>query len=403
MATSFVVRATHAFDGQRFVPDGLQVQVQGDRIVAVRPAHAPLPVGLPVLDRPDTTLLPGLIDTHVHLVAGAEPDALSLDAGRSADQREQVIRQSLLQQVRAGVTAVRDLGDNRFAVVDRTVRDDEPSVVGSGPPITSVGGHCAALGGAVSGVSALRAAVAERHERGAQIVKLIVSGGAMTAGSDLLLDQFEDADVRVMVDEAHRRGLPVTAHAHSVSAVQTCLTADVDAIEHCTCLTAAGIHTPSEVVDALAARRIWVCPTFGRLPALPPSPQAIEVMRRTGMTLDARFAQVGRLYAAGVPLTAGSDAGIHPAKPHGVLAYAVGELVRSGLPVDAAVAAATSGAAEACGLATTAGRLRPGMVADLVVVDGDVERDVSALTRIRDVVLRGRSVVVSDSERPALS
>jgi imidazolonepropionase-like amidohydrolase len=118
-------------------------------------------------------------------------------------------------------------------------------------------------------------------------------------------------------------------------------------------------------------------------------------MRRTGMTLEARFAQVGRLHAAGVPLLAGSDAGIHPAKPHGVLAYAVDELVRSGLPVDAAVRAATSASAEACGLAGTAGRLRPGMVADLVVVDGNLERDVLALTRIRDVVLRGRPVIVS--------
>jgi imidazolonepropionase-like amidohydrolase len=402
MARSFVVRAAHAFDGERFLADGAQVHVEGDRIVTVRPRDAHLQDGRPVLDRPGATVLPGLIDTHVHLVAGGEPDALPLDAGRSVAERAQVIRRSLLGQVRAGVTTVRDLGDNRFAVVDRTVRDDEPSVVGSGPPITSVGGHCAALGGAVGDRGELRAAVAERHDHGVQIVKLIVSGGAMTAGSDLLHVQFDVADVRVVVDEAHRRGLPVTAHAHPVSAVAVCLAAGVDAIEHCTCLTTTGIDTPNAVIAELAARRIRVCPTFGRLPTLPPSPQAIEVMRRTGMTLEARFAQVGRLHMAGVPLLAGSDAGIHPAKPHGVLAYAVDELVRSGLPVGAAAAAATSGAAEACGLAGTTGRLRPGMVADLVVVDGDVERDVGALTRIRDVVLRGRSVV-SDAAPPAPS
>ncbi|PRY30876.1 amidohydrolase family protein [Pseudosporangium ferrugineum] len=393
MDSSYVVRAAHAFDGEAFLADGVQVHVEGGRIAAVRPRHAPVPPGLPVWDRPGATVLPGLIDTHVHLVAGDEPDALVLDAGRSAAEREQVIRRALLAQVRAGVTTVRDLGDNRFAVLDRTVRDDEPSVVGSGPPITSADGHCAALGGAVTGRDALRAAVAQRHDHGAQIVKVVVSGGAMTAGSDLLRLQFEVADVRVVVDEAHRRGLPVTAHAHPVSAVEVCLAAGVDAIEHCTCLTPYGIHTPDAVVAGLAERRVRVCPTFGRLPSLPPSPQAIEVMRRTGMTLEARFAQVGRLHTAGVPLLAGSDAGIHPAKPHGVLAHAVGELVRSGLPVSAAVAAATSEAAEACGLTGTAGRLRPGMAADLVVVDGDVQRDVLALTRIREVVLRGRPVV----------
>ncbi|WP_344076431.1 amidohydrolase family protein [Luedemannella helvata] len=399
MAVSFAVRAMHAFDGERFLPDGAQVHVRGDRIVAVRPRDEPPPEGWPVLDRPDATLLPGLIDTHVHLVAGGEPDALPLDAARSAAEREHVVRRSLLAQVRAGVTTVRDLGDNRFAALNRPVREDEPRVIGSGPPITSVNGHCAALGGEAAGASALRGAVAERHERGAQTIKIIVSGGAMTAGSDLLRLQFDIADVRVVVDEAHRRGLPVTAHAHPVSAVEVCLAAGVDAIEHCTCLTATGISTPDTVVDKLAAQRVQVCPTFGRLPALPPSPQALEVMRRTGMTLAARFAQVGRLHAAGVPLLAGSDAGIHPAKPHGVLAYAVAELVTCGLPIDAALRTATSSAAEACGLAATAGRLRPGMAADLIVVDGIAATDVLALTRIRDVILRGLPVMTDAGPR----
>ncbi|MDG4803741.1 amidohydrolase family protein [Micromonospora sp. WMMD980] len=397
MVASYVVRTAHAFDGERFLPGGAQVQVDGGRIVAVRPAHAPIDAGQRVFDRADATVLPGLIDTHVHLVAGGEPNALGLDAGRSAAEREQVIRRSLVAQVGAGVTTVRDLGDNRFVVVERAVRDDEPSVVGAGPPITSVNGHCAALGGQASGSKALRSAVAERHDRGAKIVKIVVSGGAMTAGSDLLRLQFELADVRVVVEEAHRRGLPVTAHAHPVVAVELCLAAGVDGIEHCTCLTPTGIHTPASVVDGLAAHQVQVCPTFGRLPALPPSPEAVEVMRRTGMTLTARFAQVSRLHAAGVPLLAGSDAGIHPAKPHGVLAYAVAELVRSGLPVDAALRAATSGAAEACGLGATVGRLRPGTVADLLIVEGDLAHDVLALTRVRGVILRGRPVIVNDA------
>ncbi|MFI5496770.1 amidohydrolase family protein [Actinoplanes sp. NPDC051859] len=403
MDSSYVIRAAHAFDGAAFLPGGAQVHIDNDRIVAVRSQHAPLPPGLPVLERPGATVLPGLIDTHVHLVAGDEPDALVLDADRSGAEREQVIRRALLAQVGAGVTTVRDLGDNRYAVLDRKVQDDEPSVLGAGPPITSVGGHCAALGGEASGPAALRDAVAERAEHGAHVVKVIVSGGAMTAGSDLLRLQFAAADVRVVVEEAHRRGIPVTAHAHPVAAVEVCLSAGVDAIEHCTCLTANGIHTPAAVTARLAARRTMVCPTFGRLPTLPPSPQAVAVMRRTGMTLEARFAQVGGLYAAGVPLLAGSDAGIHPAKPHGVLPYAIGELVRSGLPVSAAVAAATSVAAEACGLAKTVGWLRPGAVADVLVVDGVVESDVLALTRVRDVVLRGKFAERSNAGSPALS
>lgn len=400
--TGFVVRAPRVFDGERFLDGATWVQVEADRIVAVGARQVDPPPGLPVLDRPGATLLPGLIDSHVHLVAGAEPDALSLDAARGPTERERVIRQSLRDHLAAGVTTVRDLGDNRFCVLDRGHRDDEPWVVGSGPPITSVGGHCAALGGAARGTAALRRAVAQRRDHGAQVVKVVVSGGAMTAGSDLLALQFTAAEVAVVVAEAHRLGLPVTAHAHSVASVESCLVAGVDQVEHCTCLTGNGIRTPRHVLEGIAATGTLVCPTFGRLPGLPPSPQALEVMRRTGMTLEARFAQAGRLHHAGVTLLAGSDAGIHPAKPHGVVAHAVAELVRSGLPVASAVAAATSRAAHACGLGAVTGRLRPGHRADLLVVRGDLAADVAALTAVSDVVLRGRPVV-SDAGRPGSS
>ncbi|HEY6794088.1 MAG TPA: amidohydrolase family protein [Kineosporiaceae bacterium] len=395
---SYVVRARYAFDGERFLDGGAQVLVTGERIVAVQPRTAPCPPGWPVIDSPDGTLLPGLIDTHVHLVAGGEADALALDVDRSAEEREQVIRRSLRENLEHGITTVRDLGDTRWAVVDRAAREGEPRVVASGPPITSPGGHCAAMGGAAEGPAELRDAVARRSERGTQVIKMVVSGGAMTAGSDLLQPQFGPDDVRVVVEEAHRRGLPVTAHAHSVPSVEVCLAAGVDGIEHCTCLTDRGIHTPEPLVRALAAARVQVCPTFGRLPGLPPSPQAVEVMRRTGMTLQARFEQVGRLFAAGVPLTAGSDAGIHPAKPHGVLAYSVAELVQSGLPVEAALSAATAVAADVCGV--DAGRLRAGTGADLVLAQGDLAADVAALAGPLQVILRGRPVRLSPGGAP---
>jgi imidazolonepropionase-like amidohydrolase len=399
----YVVSAGHAFDGSRFLAGGARVLVDGGLIVAVEPRPGRSPAGWPVIDRPGGTVLPGLIDSHVHLVGGGEPDALALDCRRSGAEREQVIRRSLQQQLEQGVTTVRDLGDTQWAVLEREAQDGEPYVVGSGPPVTSPGGHCAAMGGEASGAAALRALVAERDERGAQAVKIVVSGGAMTAGSDLLELQFGLDDVRLVVEEAHGRGLAVTAHAHSVPSAEVCVAAGVDGIEHCTCLTARGISTPPALIDALAERAIQVCPTFGRLPGLPPSAQAIEVMRRTGMTLEARFEQVGRLFAAGVPILAGSDAGIHPAKPHGVLAHSVAELVQSGLPVAAALAAATSVAADVCGLGRSHGRLSPGAAADLLVVEGDLAENVAALTRPQLVVLRGRVIPLSGSAPPARS
>lgn len=390
-------RADRLFDGSQVRPGGGLILVAGTRIVAVESPGAPVPSEFEVIERPGATLLPGLIDCHVHLCAGAEPDALYRDADRSSPEREVVIRRALHDQLTAGVTTVRDLGDHAYAVVDRTSRNDEPTVLGSGPPITTPGGHCAAMGGVAAGRSALARAVAERATHGVDVVKVIVSGGAMTRGSELLSLQYTAEEVALVVREAHRSGLPVTAHAHSVQSVEVSIAAGVDGIEHCTCLTEHGVETPPNVTAGLLRNRIAICPTFGRAPGVPPSPQMVEVMTRTGMTTRDRFAQIAELHTAGVNVVSGSDAGIHPGKPHGVLPYAVAELVEAGIPAVAALRTATSAAAQACGVEQK-GRIVPGFEADLLFVDGDPTTDIAALNRVRAVVLRGNPISEADAQ-----
>jgi imidazolonepropionase-like amidohydrolase len=240
----------------------------------------------------------------------------------------------------------------------------------------------------------LAAAVRERAVRGSAVVKIMVSGGAMTAGSDLLELQFTVEDVALVVSLAHRAGLPVTAHAHSVPAVEACLAAGVDGIEHCTCLTADGLAAPAHLLEGLARLQTWVCPTLGRVPGSAPSAQALELMARTGFTVEARLRQVGRFAAAGVRLVSGSDAGIHPGKPHGVLPFAVTELVTAGLSARAALASATSLAAHACGVQDRTGMLRAGLDADLLLVDGDPTTRIGDLARVHTVVRGGHEVAV---------
>jgi imidazolonepropionase-like amidohydrolase len=239
--------------------------------------------------------------------------------------------------------------------------------------------------------------VRERAERGVDVVKLVVSGGSMTAGSDLLALQYGVEDVTHVVRAAHAAGLPVTAHAHSVESVRVCLAGGVDGIEHCTCLTERGLQRPADLFGALAAAGTWVCPTIGRTPGSRPSPQAEELAARTGYTVAGRLAQVGALASAGVRLVSGSDAGIHPGKPHGVLPYAVAELVSTGVDPVRALASATSVAAAACGLREVTGRLRPGLSADLLVVAGDPTVEIDDLTRVRRVLVRGVDVVPAGS------
>jgi imidazolonepropionase-like amidohydrolase len=383
-------RASIAFDGERTLPGGALVLVEDGVIVGVEAASFPPPYGCEVTDHP--ALLPGLIDTHVHLCADSSPGALDLVPGRTPAELRAVVAASLQQHLHAGVTTVRDLGDHRWTVVDLGQPSDAPTIIASGPPLTTPEGHCWSMGGEVTGIDGLRSAVRERAERGATVVKIMTSGGAMTAGTDVQDCQFGVEEIRAVVDEAHRLGLPVTAHAHPVTAVENALAAGVDGIEHGSCMTPTGFHAPPDLLDRLARSEIYVGPTVARVPGIDPPPSVQAMLARMGATWEDLLAHVGRLYRAGVTLVSGVDAGIGPGKLHGLLPTALSQMADCGLPADAVLASATSVAARACGLDHRTGRLAVGLDADLLMVDGDPTTDVTSLLRPRLVVSRGRDV-----------
>jgi imidazolonepropionase-like amidohydrolase len=347
----FGIRAGRAFDGEWVVPGGALVLVDNGRIAGVEPGTAPAPDGCQVLEVPGGTVLPGLVDAHVHLCADSTDGTLDRIGEPTADAMIAVIEESLRRHLDAGVTTVRDLGDRRFAALDwrssaRSGSGVYPAVVTAGPPITSVGGHCAGLGGEAAGQDQLRDAVRERAERGADVVKIMTSGGFATAGTQVMLCQFALDELRIVVEEAHAAGVPVTAHAHGLPAVHMVMAAGVDGIEHCSFLTDKGISQSEEDLARLAEDGTAVCPTVGTVGTLVLPPNAVATLGKLGMTMEQviemRNRRVAQMDAAGVRIISGSDGGIAAAKPHGLLPVSVAFLVEGGMSTVAALASATA-------------------------------------------------------------
>jgi imidazolonepropionase-like amidohydrolase len=282
--------------------------------------------------------------------------------------------------------------------------------VASGPPVTTPHGHCWYLGGEAAGADELHAAIRQRVERRVDVVKVMASGGINTPDTDIYAPQFALEDLRLLVDAAHGAGLAVTAHAHAALAIDQAVAVGTDGLEHAGFLTRSGdaaapglaalrdISASEAQLRALADSGMAVCPTIGGLTveALRRAPEALQQrMREAGVTpaelVEKRQNLVRQMHQAGVRLVGGADAGIGPNKAHGLYAESVVELAAVAGVVDS-LAASTSIAAQVCGLGERKGRLARGYDADLIVVAGDLARDVTGLREVRQVVLRGQPV-----------
>ena len=387
------LRAAWLFDGtgSALIPDPV-VLIEGGTIRGVT-SGGPAPAGATVIDLPGAALLPGLVDTHVHLAFDASTDPVGHLARREDDQVVDAMEHAGRAALAGGVTTIRDLGDRDYLSLGLRGQAGLPTILAAGPPITSPGGHCHFLGGtAAPTVEGVRAAVREHATRGVDVIKIMASGGSMTPGSRQDLAQFPPEVLCAAVDEAHRLGLPVTAHAHAVAAIADAVEAGVDGLEHASFWTEDGVDAPDHLIGLIADRRIVVGATVGQVPIPGRTPPPAIAAR-----IPAIMANTRRLHEAGAPLVAGTDGGIAPVKPHHVVRYAPAMLRHLGYCQAEALRAITSVAAEACGLAHRKGRIAPGFDADILVVDGDPIADPDALHRIRAVYARGAAVPGSRS------
>jgi imidazolonepropionase-like amidohydrolase len=393
-----VLRAPHLLDGTGAGPVAdAALLIEGGRVAYAGPA-AGLPEGAaraPALDFPEATLLPGLVDAHVHLVASGGPD-LATDVPKTEAERTLAAVVNARRQLEAGVTLVRDLGSPgaEAVLVGRAVEAGTlagPRVVASGPAVTMTGGHIPYLGRVTDGVDAMRAAVRANLALGARCIKVVATGGVLTQGVDPREPAYTQPELDALVDEAHRLGLTVAAHAIGEGGVASALRAGVDSVEHGMFLDDAAIELFLQTGARLSATFLAPHGILGG----PSVPDWIKDRARPAAEAQARSFRAA--VEAGVPAVAGTDAGT-PDNPHGEVAREVAFMAGAGLDVLLAVKAATGEAAALLGVADR-GVLRQGAAADVLVAGGDVAGDLTALQRPVAVFQDGRRVVYAGQTR----
>jgi imidazolonepropionase-like amidohydrolase len=380
-----VLTAPRVMTGDETVTDG--AVVVGDRTVEWAGPAAALPgeyLALPRADYPDSTIIPGLIDSHVHLGFDGGPAPATRMRGETDAQQLVLMLRSARELLGVGVTTARDLGARSY--LDVVVRDAiaaglarGPRLVVAGSPITVTGGHCWFMGGESDSEDDLRRMVRTHHKHGVDLIKVMSTGGFMTTGSAPWYAQFTAAQLAVIVEEAGRVDKPVAAHAHGIEGIGQSVEAGVTTLEHCSFVTETNERRFSEpLAAAIAERGIFVCPTI--------NVNAPYVTKLTGIVVGEHLLA---MHEMGVRIIAGTDAGIDNT-PHHQYLGGLAHLVTLGFRPQDVLAMATTEAAAALGVGAVTGRLAPGYDADLLVVDGDPGPHISALGRLRRVVARGR-------------
>jgi len=379
--------------------------IRNGKIAELLSGHQPGPAGATLIDLKDKFVLPGLIDSHVHLDSDAGGNAALIEAvtdspARAAYRAAGNAKKTLM----AGFTTVRNMGDGTGATL--ALRDavaagelPGPRIIDAGRSISTTSGHMdatlsvsedlhASIGqeNLCDGVESCRQAIRKQVRRGVDVIKIATTGGVNSRIGAGLGRQLFDDEVKALVDTAHLYGKKVAVHAHGDDGVNIALAAGADSIEHGTMLT-------DESIKLFKAAGAYYVPTLstvnGYLERLAANPNAYppDVLAKVQWRIGVTGKSLAKAYPAGVKIAFGTDAGV---SKHGRNADEFELMVKHGMPASAAIQAATMNAATLLGVEKEVGSLEPGKAADVIAVADDPITDITTLKSVRFVMKDGR-------------
>jgi len=391
----YLLKGTWLFDGiiDQLIPDAAVI-VENGKIIYAGPEDCVSLTGVKTYTYENATILPGLIDAHVHLTFDGSEDPIQKiksDNGSLLPTLRAI--KNAEKHIKAGITTIRDCGSRDYIIVEiaQAVRDGRlpglPHILASGPVICITGGHGYFIGLEADGPHEVCKAVRKAIKKGSHFIKLIATGGVLTPGSKAGVTQFNLNEIEVAVKEASKAGLRSAAHAHGSEGIKLALEAGISTIEHASYIDDRGISLFLQT-DAIAVSTLLA--SQRQVEHLTKIPKYIA--DKISCHIETEKNSLKRLIDAGIPIAGGTDAGT-PFNFHGELVEQLIILSDCGLGNIGALKAGTYYSALALGLQDSIGILQQGKIADILVVKGNPVDNLTALKSVLSVWKSGEIII----------